>query len=111
MYGNNRNGTAYNGTNAGVVNNNSAYPSQSGQPQSQFQQTHLPTGNGANSFSNANNASSQQQQQQQQQRRMHPIRPLTIKQLTEAQSVGEGVLVVDGREVTQATVVGCIVDY
>ncbi|KAG5509061.1 hypothetical protein JKF63_06069 [Porcisia hertigi] len=48
---------------------------------------------------------------QQTQRRMHPIRPLTIKQMLEAQSVGGGVLVVDGREVTQATVVGRVVGY
>lgn len=45
------------------------------------------------------------------QRRINPIRPLTIKQLLEAQSVGQGVLVVDGREVTQATVIGRIVGY
>ncbi|KAK7196552.1 replication Factor A 28 kDa subunit [Novymonas esmeraldas] len=45
------------------------------------------------------------------QRRMHPIRPLTIKQMLEAQSVGGGVMVVDGREVTQATVVGRVVGY
>lgn len=108
MYGTNRNDTAYNANNTGAAGSNGAYSSQTSQPQAQFPQTHLPTGNGANNFSSTNNASPQQQQQQ---RRMHPIRPLTIKQLTEAQSVGEGVLVVDGREVTQATVVGCIVDY
>ncbi|EKF38640.1 replication Factor A 28 kDa subunit, putative [Trypanosoma cruzi marinkellei] len=45
------------------------------------------------------------------QRRMHPIRPVTIKQLLEAQRVGEGVMVVDGREVTQATVVGRVIGY
>jgi replication factor A2 len=48
---------------------------------------------------------------QQPQRRQHPIRPLTIKQMLEAQSVGGGVMVVDGREVTQATVVGRVVGY
>lgn len=46
-----------------------------------------------------------------QQRRINPIRPLTIKQLLEAQSVGQGVMVVDGREVTQATVMGRVIGY
>ncbi|CCD13058.1 unnamed protein product [Trypanosoma congolense IL3000] len=45
------------------------------------------------------------------QRRMHPIRPVTIKQLLGAQRVGEGVTVIDGREVTQATVVGRVIGY
>ncbi|KAG8348310.1 OB fold nucleic acid binding domain [Trypanosoma vivax] len=45
------------------------------------------------------------------QRRMHPIRPVTIKQLLEAQRVGDGVTVIDEREVTQATVVGRVVGY
>lgn len=45
------------------------------------------------------------------QRRMHPIRPVTIKQLLDAQRVGEGVMVIDGREVTQATVVGRVIGY
>ncbi|EPY32092.1 replication factor A2 [Strigomonas culicis] len=48
---------------------------------------------------------------QQQQRRITPIRALTIKQLLQAQSVGDGAMVVDGREVTQATVVGRVVGY
>ncbi|KAG5509210.1 hypothetical protein GH5_06290 [Leishmania sp. Ghana 2012 LV757] len=56
-------------------------------------------------------ASSNSSGGQQPQRRMHPIRPLTIKQMLEAQSVGGGVMVVDGREVTQATVVGRVVGY
>lgn len=44
-------------------------------------------------------------------RRTHPIRPLTVKQLLEAQRVGEGVTVIDGREVTQATIAGRIIEY
>nr|Q23697.1 RecName: Full=Replication protein A 28 kDa subunit; Short=RP-A p28; AltName: Full=Replication factor A protein 2; Short=RF-A protein 2 [Crithidia fasciculata]CAA80683.1 28 kilodalton subunit of replication protein A [Crithidia fasciculata] len=61
--------------------------------------------------SNFSAAASSNGGQQQQQRRQHPIRPLTIKQMLEAQSVGGGVMVVDGREVTQATVVGRVVGY
>lgn len=61
--------------------------------------------------SNFGGAASSHNGGQQPQRRMHPIRPLTIKQMLEAQSVGGGVMVVDGREVTQATVVGRVVGY
>lgn len=64
-------------------------------------------GSGSNFFTGAaanSNAATQQ-------RRVHPIRPVTIKQLLEAQRVGEGVTVIDGREVTQATVVGRVVGY
>ncbi|KAH9600809.1 Replication protein A [Trypanosoma melophagium] len=45
------------------------------------------------------------------QRRAHPIRPVTIKQLLGAQRVGDGVMVVDGREITQAAVAGRVVGY
>ncbi|GET87212.1 replication Factor A 28 kDa subunit, putative [Leishmania tarentolae] len=65
-----------------------------------------PGSNFGGAVASSNNSGSQQPQ-----RRMHPIRPLTIKQMLEAQSVGGGVMVVDGREVTQATVVGRVVGY
>ncbi|CCW65483.1 unnamed protein product [Phytomonas sp. EM1] len=60
-----------------------------------------------NNFTASANASAPQQQQQ----RVNPIRPLTIKQLLDAQSVGQGVLVVDGREATQAIIIGRIIGY
>lgn len=50
-------------------------------------------------------------QQQPAARRINPIRPLTIKQILQAQNSAESALVVDGRELTQATVVGRIVSY
>ncbi|AIN96755.1 replication Factor A 28 kDa subunit, putative [Leishmania panamensis] len=65
-----------------------------------------PGSNFGGGVATSNNSGSQQPQ-----RRMHPIRPLTIKQMLEAQSVGGGVMVVDGREVTQAIVVGRVVGY
>lgn len=43
-------------------------------------------------------------------RQVQPIRPLTIKQVLEAQRVGDGVMVIDGREATQVTVVGRVIE-
>ena len=39
------------------------------------------------------------------------LRPLTIKQLVDSQRVGDGVMVVDGREVGQVTIVGRITGF
>jgi replication factor A2 len=44
-------------------------------------------------------------------RQTQPIRPLSIKQLLNAQRVGDGVMVIDGREATQVTVLGRIIDH
>jgi replication factor A2 len=44
-------------------------------------------------------------------RQVRPIRPVTIKQLLEAQRVGDGITVIDGREVTQVCVVGRISQF
>lgn len=67
----------------------------------------LGANNGRSDFS----SSQQQQQQQNQKQRAHPIRPVTIKQLIDAQRVGDGALVIDGREASQVTVVGHIMSY
>lgn len=64
-----------------------------------------------NNFTSGSGGGGGNQQGGGQQRRMNPIRPVTIKQLLEAQSVGQGAMVIDGREVTQATVVGRVVAY
>ena len=42
---------------------------------------------------------------------MHPIRSVTIKQLLTANRVGDGVTVIDGREATQVTVCGRIIEW
>eukprot|EP00796_Vickermania_ingenoplastis_P000995 gene995-590_t len=48
---------------------------------------------------------------QQPARRVNPIRPVTIKQILQANTDVGSVLVVDGRELTQATVVGRVTEY
>lgn len=53
----------------------------------------------------------QQQAQQGAARRINPIRPVTIKQILNANNEVGAVLVVDGRELTQATVIGRILAY
>ena len=40
-----------------------------------------------------------------------PLRPVTVKMLLEAQQVGEGAVVVDGREIGVVTLCGRVVDY
>lgn len=52
-----------------------------------------------------------QQQQQGVVRRINPIRPVTINQILTANNDVSAVLVVDGRELTQATVIGRIISY
>jgi replication factor A2 len=42
---------------------------------------------------------------------MHPIRSVTIKQLLNANRVGDGVTVIDGREATQVTVCGRVLEH
>lgn len=49
--------------------------------------------------------------QQPPERLIHPIRPVTIRQILDASSDVGSVLVVDGKELTQATVVGRIIEY
>jgi replication factor A2 len=44
-------------------------------------------------------------------KRTHPLRPVTIKMLNDSQHVGDGVLVLDGRELGQAIVVGRVVEH
>lgn len=44
-------------------------------------------------------------------RQVQPIRPMTIKQLINAQRVGDGVMIVDGKETSQASVLGRVVEH